>query len=186
MEQVDVLRDAAQRLDRLALPWMLVGSYASGYYGEPRFTNDVDVVIAYREQDIPAIVAAFEDDYYVDAGMLSQALQYESLSNVIHNATSHKVDLSPLRQDDYSQVALQRRTRIDMGGFEVWIATAEDMVLAKLHWAKDSRSEMQFRDVLNVMRVTTDLDLRYLRLWALRLGVSDDLERLLAEAEELG
>jgi len=184
MEQIDVLHDAAQRLDRLGLPWMLVGSYASGYHGEPRFTNDIDIVIAYEESDIARLVAAFEQDYYADAGMMREALQYQTLSNVIHNEACYGVDLIPLKADEYSQLALQRRRRVDLGGFEVWIATAEDVVLAKLRWARDSRSEMQFRDVLNVMRVTTDLDLPYLRLWALRLGVMEDLERLLAEAEE--
>jgi hypothetical protein len=66
----------------------------------------------------------------------------------------------------------------------VWVASPEDVVISKLRWAAGSRSETQFNDALMVLRVRRNLDLPYLRLWALRLGVMEDLARLLAEALE--
>lgn len=182
MVQLDAVRDVARRLDRLGLPWMLVGSYASGYYGEPRFTKDLDVVVAYAADDADAIAAAFADAYYADPNMLREALAHGTLANFIHNQTLYKVDLCPLKDDEYSRLALQRRRRVDFDGFEVWIATAEDTVLAKLAWNRMTPSELQLRDVLDILRVRQELDHTYLRLWAERLGLRDDLEQVWAEA----
>ena len=111
MEQADILVEVAQRLDQLGLTWMLVGSQASSIYGDYRATHDIDIVIAYRASDVPAIVAAFEGDYYVDADMLRDGLERGILSNIIHYETTEKVDLCPVKDTEYDQQALLRRVR---------------------------------------------------------------------------
>ncbi|MEN6305183.1 MAG: hypothetical protein ABFD96_20845 [Armatimonadia bacterium] len=184
MEQLDVLSDVAETLDRLGLPWMLVGSWASGLYGYPRMTHDIDVVLAYRESDVEALVAAFEERYDVDEYMLLDAARRKLMANIVHKELGDKVDLWPLKDEEYAQVALQRRVREEIQGVTMWVATAEDVVLSKLRWAALSQSEMQWNDVLGVVRMREDLDLRYLRHWAQALGLGAELEKLLTEAQE--
>jgi len=185
MEQIDVLSDVARRLDSLGLPWMLVGSYASGYYGEPRFTKDIDIVVGYQEADAERITAAFTEAYYVDAQMLREAIRHETLANIIHEETLFKIDICPAKKDAYSQQALARRQRIDLGGFSVWIATAEDVILSKLVWNRLSPSELQLQDAAEIIKIYENLDIHYLQQWAQQLGVAEDLEKLLKEAKEL-
>jgi hypothetical protein len=54
---------------------------------------------------------------------------------------------------------------------EIWIVAPEDLILSKLEWAKDSRSERQLEDVRNLLLSVPDLDKDYLARWAARLSV---------------
>jgi hypothetical protein len=184
MEQLEVLGEVAQTLDRLDIPWMLVGSHASSIWGQYRATHDIDLVVAYQEHHVDLLVTALGTDYYISPEMLRGSLQHGTMSNIIHYDHGEKVDLWPLGDTEYDRVSLERRIPAEYRGVKVWVATPEDAALSKLRWAAGSQSEMQRHDVLMILRVRRDLDLKYLRLWALRLGVMEDLERLLAEAEE--
>lgn len=185
MEDLEILTEVAQTLDRLGIPWMLVGSHASSIWGQYRATHDIDIVVAYQERDIPPLVAALAERYYISPEMLQDGLKHRTISNIIHYEYGEKVDFCPLRDTEYDRASLERRVQAEYRGVPVWVATPEDVVLSKLHWAKDSRSEMQHNDVLMILRVRENLDLKYLRLWAQRLGVSEDLETLLQEAQEV-
>ncbi len=165
---------------------MIVGSYASGLYGEPRFTNDVDIVVAYAAGDVPRITEALGEDYYSSETMLSEGLTQGTMANVIHLGTMVKIDLCPLRDTDYDRQSLRRRVRTELAGAAVWVQTAEDTILSKLLWARDTGSELQLGDVRGILSVQERLDLPYLRLWAARLGVAEQLEQLLAETQHEG
>ncbi|MCE5236940.1 hypothetical protein LLH23_00430 [bacterium] len=184
MEDLEVLAEVAQTLDGLDVRWMLVGSHASSIWGVFRSTHDIDVVISYEQQHVDCLLQAFQDRYYISREMVEDGLQRGTMWNIIHFDYGEKVDFWRLGNDPYDREALDRRIAADYQGVAVWVASPEDVVLSKLRWAADSRSEMQLNDVSMILRVRRNLDLPYLRLWALRLGVMDDLERLLAEAEE--
>jgi hypothetical protein len=55
---------------------------------------------------------------------------------------------------------------------EVYFVAAEDLILSKLAWAKDSRSEMQLNDVRNLLQYVKGLNRSYLSRWAKTLGVA--------------
>lgn len=185
MEQVDVLADTAAMLDFLDLPWMLVGSYASGTWGYPRMTHDIDIVIAYRERDIPRLVEAFQDRYYIDDRMLLDGVKRKTKVNFVFNETGHYVDLWPLKDSDYDHLSLERRVRTDCQGVQVWVSTPEDTIIAKLRWHKSSGSEMQLRDVFHLFRLQRDLDSGYLTNWARFFGVLRQMGKLRDEALSL-
>lgn len=73
----------------------------------------------------------------------------------------------------------ERRRAIALEGCPVSVAAPEDLVLSKLHWAKDSGSEMQMRDVRNLIDLCQDMDRTYLRRWAADIGVGGLLEKAL-------
>ena len=185
MEQVDVLADTAAMLDFLELPWMLVGSYASGTWGYPRMTHDIDIVIAYGQQDIPQLVEAFQDRYYIDDQMLMDGVKRKTKANIINNDTGHYVDLWPLKDSEYDHLSLQRRQRANCQGVQVWVASPEDTIISKLRWYKSSESEMQLRDVFHIFRILRDLDRDYLTNWARHFGVLRQMEKLRNEALSL-
>lgn len=150
-------------------------------------TRDVDLVAVITPQEVDALLAALDgDDIYVNAGDARGATISGGSFNVIHTASGGKVDIfvSPA-DDEFTQSRLSRRTRADVFGVSTWVATAEDVVLAKLRWRLQSRSEVQWRDCVDIAEVQR-LDQAYMRHWAPILGVEDDLAELLAAVEDLG
>lgn len=174
--ELDVLRDVSQRLERHGIEFMLTGSIAMNYYAQPRMTRDIDLVVALIETQTDAFVRLFESDYYLDKENVANAISRRGMFNLIHNHSIIKVDFVVLKSDSYRQEEFARRTTIMLDDFQTWIVSREDLILSKLLWAKDSRSEMQYRDVRNLL--TPECDMTYLISRAKSLGVIEDLESL--------
>lgn len=181
-DQERVLKDCTERLDRLSIPYMLTGSMAMTKYAMMRMTNDIDIVVELEYPDAQRIISAFEPDYYVPHGRLTDAISRKFMFNILHHQSLVKVDCVIRKDTEFQKLAFSKRRRIDFSGFDVWIIGKEDLVLAKLNWAKDSRSEMQMRDVANIIR--NGYDNEYVRFWAKRLGVEDILDESICKLEE--
>jgi len=174
--ELDVLRDISQRLDGQGIEFMLTGSLAMNYYAQPRMTRDIDLVIALNETQTDAFVRLFESDYYLAERHVANAISRRGMFNLIHNETVIKVDFVVLKSDSYRQEEFARRMTIALSDFQTWIVSREDLILSKLLWAKDSKSEMQRRDVRNLL--IPECDMIYLRNRAEFLSVIEDLESL--------
>lgn len=175
--ELDVLRLVSDRLSSAGVPFMLTGSFALAYYATPRMTRDLDLVTALDESAVPALVSAFERDFYVDAESARDAVRSQRLFNLMHLESGIKVDLIVRKDSEFRQVEFARRQPVNLGGVETWIVSREDLILSKLGWAKDSGSELQRRDVVSLLEGPADV--AYLRRWAPLLGVADELEQLL-------
>lgn len=174
LNELDVLKDVSERLERAGIAYMLTGSVAMNYYAQPRMTRDIDLVVALAPEDGDHVRRIFEPDYYVPAEDLELALSSEGMFNLVHIESVVKVDVIVRKSGDYRQAEFARRQPIELEGFRAWIVSKEDLILSKLLWAKDSHSELQLRDVRNLL--TTDVDHDYLRRWTQRLGVTQLLE----------
>ncbi|MCM3905206.1 MAG: hypothetical protein ND866_26215 [Pyrinomonadaceae bacterium] len=174
--ELDVLRDVSQRLESAGIAYMLTGSVAMNYYAQPRMTRDIDLVVALEQTQAESFVRLFETDYYVDSRAVAHAIAERSMFNLIHNERIIKVDCIMLKSDAYRQEEFARRRQINLGDFQAWIVTREDLILSKLHWAKDSKSELQLRDVRNL--VGPDCDAAYLRSRATVLGLDELLKEV--------
>lgn len=176
----ELLARLTRALDDAKIPAMFCGSIASTYYGMPRTTQDVDLVIDLRPENIPGLLAAFpEDQYYVSEDAVRDALRRRSPFNIIDFRTGWKADFIVRRARAFSIEELTRRRRVEVLGAEVWLATPEDTILAKLEWAAMSDSERQIRDVTSILRIRAGrLDWDYLERWADELDVRDELLRL--------
>jgi hypothetical protein len=179
--ELDVLRDISMRLESAGIAFMLTGSMAMNFYAQPRMTRDIDLVVELDEVEAETIVNLFEEDYYVDSQAVSRAIAQRSVFNLIHNEMIIKVDCIVLKGEAYRQEEFGRRQRVALGDFQTWIVSREDLILSKLYWAKESKSEMQLRDVHNLL--APGYDTVYLNSRALTLGVEELLNEVLAHDE---
>jgi hypothetical protein len=177
--ELDIVRDVSQRLDGADFDYMLTGSMAMNYYAQPRMTRDIDIVIALRRKDVERVVKLFEPDYYISREAVDDSITHQSLFNLIHNRSVIKVDCIVRKQNEYRLNEFDRRKRIRVQDFETWIVSKEDLILSKLYWAKDSRSELQLRDVANL--VATGCDHAYIEAWAAKLGLATLWEEIAHE-----
>jgi hypothetical protein len=182
------LRGVVSALERLGVRHYLGGSLASSAFGIARATLDADLVADLRREHVAPLVAALQADYYVSAAMVNEAVARKSCFNVIHLATSYKVDVFVPKGRAYDRVALERIRKDPLDSAdpvaEFFLASPEDTVLSKLEWFRlgEEISDRQWRDVIGVLKVQGDrLDEAYMAHWAVELGVRDLLERALHE-----
>ncbi len=173
-------------LDALGIPHTVGGSIASSFAGEPRSTVDIDMVAAVEERHVDALASALSAEFYVDADALRRAVRTRSSTNLIHQATQLKVDLFVAGGTPLDDRQLRRRLAVDLGeGRRLYVHPPEDILLQKLRWFRlgGGVSDRQWRDITAIIRVQRDrLDRDYLVEGARILGVSDLLDRALAEA----
>jgi hypothetical protein len=167
--EIDIVRDLSTRLERGGLAYMLTGSMAMNYYAQPRMTRDIDVVVALAPKDTDNVVRLFTPDYYVFRDAVRDSIARESLFNLIHQESMIKVDCIVRKNIPYRRAEFERRQRVTIEDFSTWIASKEDLIVSKLWWAKDSHSELQLRDVKNLVRTGCDTD--YIDRWTNELGL---------------
>ncbi len=173
--------------DALGVPYVIGGSMASIIHGMLRTTMDVDIVADIQMEQVSSFMAGLQNAFYADESMIRQATQRHSSFNLIHLTTMFKVDIFIPKDRPFDQQQLNRRIseRIaDDSDEQIWVLSAEDIVLAKLDWFRlgGEVSERQWRDILGVLKTQqSNLDVGYLRQWAEILGVTDLMERALEE-----
>jgi hypothetical protein len=182
-EPIQVTLKVVITFERLGIPYLIGGSFASAVHGIVRATMDVDLVADIKPSHISSLVALLENEFYIDAEMILDAIQHTSSFNLIHLETMFKVDVFILKQRPFDLNQMQRRISQSVGDSpddQAYFSTAEDIVLAKLEWfrAGGETSERQWRDILGVLDLQSDrLDLEYLKKWAATLGIRDLLQR---------
>lgn len=176
-EELQLLRDMVSRLDGAGIAYMLTGSVALNCYAQPRMTRDIDLVVAFYLKDAERIHEILGEDYYVSEDAAREAVTHQSCFNAIHQTTLIKVDFMIRKREEYRLHEFGRRQRLKLADFEVWVVSKEDLILSKLHWARESQSERQLADVENLIATGCDTD--YLKTWSAALNLTDTLTRVL-------
>jgi hypothetical protein len=175
-------------LERLEIPYMIVGGFAAIFYGEPRLTLDVDIVVDMKPVHLCPFVAAFPiPDYYVSEEAIRDALRRRFPFNVIQPFTGAKVDLVPLPRDMFTRMAFERRLRMehDTEGHSAAFIRAEDLVVAKLVAFRETQSDKHLRDARGILTTQWgQLDLVAIRRRAAAAGVGEAFDRVLAMARQ--
>lgn len=177
----ELLIDCLERLNRLGVPYMLVGSMASNYWGIPRTTHDLDFVLVLQKTDVDAFASAFGAGFFIQVDSIRNAFSPPYQFKALDEQSALKVDFWLLKDDSFERSAFERRQQASLFGTPAWITTAEDVVLHKLYWHTITPSDRQLQDAAGVYAVQGEtLDAIYLRQWAARLGVQQELDLLLA------
>ena len=169
MDELEVLHDVAARLKEAAIPYMVTGSMALNYYAEPRMTRDIDLVLDVRGDEVPQLVSTFRPEYYVPRDAVEKVVQQRSMFHLIHQASILKIDFVLRKRTRYREVEFNHRQRVQLGPAEVSIVCKEDVIISKIAWASDTRSDVQNRDVRNLM--ATGYDEEYLDHWLRELDL---------------
>jgi hypothetical protein len=187
---LSVLSQVAAILEQLGIRYVLVGSFASSIHGMYRSTADIDIVADIKTEHVRPLSEALRDDFYVDEQAMRDAVSKRRSFNAIHFNSVFKVDFFVPKSDDFSLIQLDRRELRSIspdGNDNVYVATAEDTILAKLRWYRDGHetSNNQWNDVVGVLGTSRHrLDLDYLRSWAEKLGFADLLQKALDDVQE--
>ena len=182
MEQVDLLRRLITLLEEMGITYMVVGSFASGAYGEPRLTQDIDVVVVLRSEQVGPLCAAFPaEEYYVSLDAAREAVRQGTQFKVIHPDSGTKIDFIMARKDAWGQAQLVRRQRLrilpDSEGF---VARPEDVIIGKLQYYQRGGSEKHLRDITGMMTVSREeIDETYVARWAEGMGLMKIWEAIL-------
>ncbi len=187
-EVINALTPVVEAFEHLGIAYCVGGSVASSHYGLSRETNDIDLVADIHPKHIQPLVERLEDEYYIDAYMIQNALQHKSSFNVIHNGTGIKVDVFILKDTPFVRGQLRhiKQEPLIEGTRIFSLASPEDTLLAKLNWYRmgGEISSRQWKDILGLVEKQWEtLDLDYVFEIAPQLGVADLLEKALAEAD---
>ena len=186
---LSVLSQITSILEQQGITYILVGSFASSLHGMYRSTADIDILADITTERVRPLFEALRDSFYVDEHIMREAVAQSRSFNAIHFESVFKVDIFVAGSHEFVVAQLNRRIlrRVSPDKDEaVYIATAEDTVLAKLKWyrAGNETSGTQWNDVLGVLATSRDnLDRKYLDKWAARLGLTDLLQRAFTEVK---
>jgi hypothetical protein len=175
VEQSELLRHCIDVLERLQVPYMIVGSFASSAYGEPRFTQDIDIVVELAAERVSAFCAAFpQPDFYLSEQAVHDAVRGRFQFNVLHPASGNKIDFMLPRDDDWGRVQLQRRQPVQLLPDRLaYAARPEDVILGKMWYYQEGGSEKHLRDITGILRIRGDrIDQGDVGQWAEKLGLS--------------
>lgn len=187
---LSVLSQIAAILEKQGIRYVLVGSFASSIHGMFRSTADIDILADIHTEQVHQLFEALRNDFYVDEHVMRDAVVHQSSFNAIHFDSVFKVDIFIPKTDSFGLTELDRRQlrKISPDRDEtVFVATAEDTILAKLRWyrAGNEASSNQWNDVVGILGTSRHtLDFHYLRTWAEELGVTDLLEKALGDVRE--
>jgi hypothetical protein len=185
---VEALEPVVAVLERLGVAYLIGGSVASSVHGITRATADADLVVDLRTEDVTDFVASLESEYYVSRVAIDEALARYSSFNLVHLATSLKLDFFILKPDNFNQSSFSRVcfARLSDTSERIFrLNSPEDVVLQKLLWYRSAGgvSEKQWLDVLGVLKLQgLALERQYLEVWAESLGIKDLLNLALEEA----
>ncbi len=187
MEQSELMRLMVQALESLNIPYMITGSHASAYYGEPRFTRDIDIVAELKEEQVDEFVKFFPaDQFYCDKDMIKTEIKRRGQFNIIHSISGLKIDIILTKETPFSKTEFSRRKRsLVFPGQEASFASPEDVIIKKMDFYKEGGSEKHLRDITGILKISGDtIDRDYITQWADRLGIRDIWDAVVKRVKE--
>ena len=187
MGPYELLEKIVAVLVRLRIPYLVTGSVAAMAYGEPRLTNDIDIVAAIAERHIPELVNAFPTaEFYLSDEMVREAILHQSQFNIIHPASGLKVDIIIRRDTPFDASRFRRMRRIHPADtYEANFAAPEDVIIKKMEYYKAGGSDKHLRDITGILKISgEDVDQKYISEWARRLNLTEIWEAILKRLRE--
>ena len=183
MEQLQLIRWLIDQLEKAHLRYFITGSIASSYYGIPRYTHDIDIVVAIDRGDTDTLIHLLGEKGYISKEGIQEALSGSGMFNFIHSETGLKVDFWVDRGEAFTRSCFERAVRVEVSeGVWAILGSPEDVFLHKVYWDRITPSERQIGDALGILAVQgRRLHHPYLMKWAKILKIEGKVKALLAE-----
>ncbi|HXR47761.1 MAG TPA: hypothetical protein VN784_10005 [Candidatus Limnocylindrales bacterium] len=178
-------------LNRAGIRYVVTGSVAAIFYGEPRLTHDVDFIVFLREADIEVLAKSFPSaDFYVPPPeTISAEARREQRGhfNLIHIETGFKADLYLTGRDELNAWAFKLRRQVQFEGETVVLAPPEYVIVRKLEYYREGGSEKHLRDIRSMLAISGDqLDRPALDEWIQQRGLQTEWRRVSTSPGEPG
>ena len=168
-------------LNAAGIPYMLVGSLSSNYWGIPRSTQDADFVLDLGSNSLGELTVCLGPQFQMDPQMSFEMVTGTKRNIVAVEGTEYKIELFRLSDDPYDQERFRRRSAANYLGQKAFVASVEDVIVTKLRWARDGRRSKDVDDVQNVIAVQANhIDWEYVNQWCDRHGTRALLDEIRA------
>lgn len=182
--QREILINIVELMEEYKISHLLTGSFAVSYYGFPRATHDIDFVVEIHrggKKKILALLKRLGPGFDYDEKSVAGAIESFGQFDVFHFDSGIKIDFWIRKNDEFERNKFKRSKVIKVGNRNISAVSAEDLILTKLAWCREVRSDRHLRDCTGIIKIQqAELDWEYLNLWAKKLGVTE----FLAEVKE--
>ncbi|MBO1225633.1 MAG: hypothetical protein JYX80_14520 [Candidatus Scalindua sediminis] len=187
MEQSELMGLIIKVFESLKIPYMITGSQASAYYGEPRFTRDIDVVTELKEEQVDDFSRFFPgNEFYCDKEMIKAEIKRRGQFNIIHSTSGLKIDIILTKATPFSKTEFSRRKPGSVSPEqEAYFASPEDVIIKKMDFYREGGSEKHLRDITGILKISSDIiDIDYITKWADSLSLRDIWDAILRRIRE--
>jgi hypothetical protein len=147
-------------LNKIGIRYMVTGAVAAIIYGEPRLTHDIDLVIELKLDEVKKIQEGFPSEEFYCPPEEAIKLEIKRPSrghfNIIHRETGFKADCYLLGDDKLHLWGISRRKELDIEGEPVWVASPEYVIVRKLEYFREGRSEKHLKDIASILAISPD------------------------------
>jgi hypothetical protein len=182
MTQKEVFELVIKAFETLQIPYMICGSVGAMVYGEPRLTNDMDVVVALPDSMITAFHDLFEAKgfYCTPSTVIADEIKKGGQFNLIHQETGIKIDCIILKKHAFSREEFGRKQRRPFTeSTEASIATPEDVILKKLEYFQMGESVKHLDDIRSILHISgEELDFAYIDRWVKELKLQESWDQV--------
>lgn len=166
MEFTELLIKIAAILEKLGIDYCITGGFAVSLWGRPRSTFDIDLVVRLRIEDIAPLarhLRRLSRAGYLEESTAKEAAVKGGEFNFIHAESGIKVDFWVIKKGDAVGMAeLKRKVSKALNGKKIFFISAEDLILSKLRWYKESESTRHLEDIGSILRISK-VDLNYIK-----------------------
>jgi hypothetical protein len=183
MPEADLFLLFVRPLNHAGIRYVVSGSVAAIFYGEPRLTHDVDFICFLNESEVHGLVSAFPpQQFYVPPGetlAVEVAREQRGHFNIIHKDTGFKADFYLAGQEKIHAWAFRQKRQIDFEGEQIWLAPPEYVIVRKLEYFREGGSEKHLRDVRSMLALSSEsLDRTLLLEWIAQRGLQAEWQSL--------
>ncbi|HEX5151311.1 MAG TPA: hypothetical protein VFW07_07670 [Parafilimonas sp.] len=168
---LEFLKIIIQFLNNNHIEYMLSGSVALGAYTLPRATRDFDFIVNMKEEGSRAFNEYFKVGYYCDEDSIKEAIRQKGMFNIIDHASGFRAGFVVLKENVFRRNEFERRIKITLFNMEVYIVSAEDLLLSKLIWIQDFQSNLQIEDIKSLIQYK-NIDMQYVIYWIEKLRLN--------------
>lgn len=168
---IDLLELTCNGLDKRKIEYMISGSIAMSFYSDNRSTRDIDLVVNLKKEDVDSFLEIYRTNFFYSRNHILKDVESKSMFNIISTITAYKIDFIVKKDSEFRNTEFNRRAKHNiLNRFDAWIVSLEDLIISKLIWIQEIESEIQKRDIKELLRATNP-DREYLNYWIKKLNL---------------